>query len=179
MKMATGTVRGVKARLDLKKIEQEEKIEVIATVTGKDGPLKEIGLVFFLNVNPISEIEETNPFGRASLTFEKPDPGNYEITAQATEGDLRESISLVVKKQREQTEEEKVEATLQHQLKIAQLQRELEETIKRPPPEPELLPDWFDGHEVGAPGRPKFIVSVYTTGKDGKRRGCKGRVKIV
>lgn len=130
--MATGTVRGVKAKIDLDKIEQEDAVEIIATITNKDGPLKEIGLVFFLNIQPISEIKETDPLGRASVTLEKPAPGNYKITAQTIEGDLRESISLIIKKQREQTEEEKTEASLQHQLKIAKLSRELEETKKRP-----------------------------------------------
>lgn len=183
--MATGTVRGMKARLDLKKIEQEDTIEVIAVVTTKDGPLKEVQLVFSLNAYLIGEMQETDPFGRVAIAIDKPlASGNYEVFVQAIDGDLKESVGFAVKKPRKQTEEEKEEFFLQHQLNVAKLHRELEEAKKRPEektltPEPELLPDWFDGHEVGAPGRPKFVVSVYTTGKDGKRRGCRGRVKVV
>lgn len=212
--MATGVVKGVKARLDLKKIEQENIVEVIATVTTKDGPLKDVRLVFFLNSKPlVDETKETNPFGEIAITFDKPgDPGNYEVRVSAVDGDLKEGVSFTIKKPREQTEKEKEKVCLRDQLEIAKLKKELEETQKRPqekaltpeqqevlafehqvkiaklrrdleettrrPQEPEILPDNFDAHEVGAPGSPKFIVSVFAAGKDGKRKGCRGRIKI-
>jgi hypothetical protein len=95
--MATGIVKGVKARLDLEKIEQKDETQIIASITTKDGPLKEVRLIFLLNNRPVGDIQETNPVGRASVTLEKSEPGNYQVTVQALDGDLRETISFTTK----------------------------------------------------------------------------------
>lgn len=100
--MATGIIKGMKAKLELEKIEQKDEIQIIAFVTTKDGPLKEVRLGLFLNDAPLVDtIKETDPFGRVSITFGKPAPGNYKVTAQAVEGDLKETISFTIEGRKE------------------------------------------------------------------------------
>lgn len=97
--MATGMVRGEKVKLDLEKIEKKDEIEIIAVVTGKNGPVRDVRLAFFLNNRPVDEPQDTDPFGRIAVTLSSPVPGEYKFMAQALDGDLNAIIPISIKKQ--------------------------------------------------------------------------------
>ena len=99
--MATGTIRGEKVRLDLEKIEKKDEMEIIAVVTGKNGPVRDVRLAFFLNNHPVEEPQNTDPFGRVAVTFSNPVPGEHKFMAQALDGDLSATTVISVKKPQE------------------------------------------------------------------------------
>lgn len=99
--MATGTIRGEKVRLDLEKIEKKDEIEIIAVITGKNGPVRDVRLAFFLNNRPVGEPQDTDPFGRIAVTISNPAPGEHKFMAQALDGDLSATATISVKKPQE------------------------------------------------------------------------------